>query len=288
MRLLARISTGLSIVLLLACCGVWLILSAPRAGFEALAIPTGSMHPTMPAGSLALVRQVPVSSLHIGDIITYVDPLNARKTITHRIIKTYTIAPHVPGFVTKGDANTATDLPIPGGSVQGKVILHVPYAGRALSWTRSWAGIAVLVYLPALLIIIEEIKRLRDHFKATLPYRLAGYRRKTGRPLQLPKLAAAPFACVALVSIFAWQPLVAAVPVSNAANIADNQISAAVVTPPSSCQNNTNVSVNNNSSQTATPGTASNSGSTNSIGATSGGASNTSSTNTNISVDSGC
>jgi len=257
MRLLARISTGLSIVLLVACCGVWLILSAPRAGFEALAIPTGSMHPAMPAGSLALVRQVPVSSLHVGDIITYVDPLNIHKTITHRIVETYTIAPHVPGFVTKGDANTATDLPIPGGSVQGKVIWHIPYAGRALSWTRSWTGIAVLVYLPALLIIIEEIKRLRDYFRLSLPYRLAGYRSKTGGQLSLPTLTALPLAGMALVSILAWQPLAAAVSVSSVTNIADNQISAAV-TPPSSCQNNTNVSVNSDTPQTAALGSVSN------------------------------
>lgn len=277
MRLIARISTGLSSVLLLACCGVWLLLSAPRAGFEALAIPTGSMRPTMPPGSLALVRQVPVSSLRVGDIITYVDPLNVHKTITHRIVQTYVIASHVPGFVTKGDANTASDLPIPGGSVQGKVIWHMPYLGRVLSWTRSWAGIAILVYLPALLIIIEEIKRLRDYFRLSLPYRLRGYRQEHSPTLQLPKLAALLLAGLALVSILAWQPRAAAVPISILTGLADNQISAKAVTLSSSCKNKTNVTVNNSSSQTVVSSAASNSGS-----------GSTSATNINISVDNGC
>lgn len=279
MRLIARVSTGLSTVLLLACCGVWLILSAPRAGFEALAIPTGSMHPTMPAGSLALVRQVPVSSLRVGDIITYIDPLNVHKTITHRIVETYTIAPHVPGFITKGDANTTSDLPIPGGSVQGKVIWHVPYAGQALSWMRSWAGVVVLVYLPALFIIVEEIKRLRDYFRLSLPYRLAGYRRKTSRPLSLPKLAAVPLAGLVFVSVLAWQPLAAALPISSVTGLAANQISAAAVTHASSCSSKTSTSVNNNSSQIAT---------SDSVSSTGPASSTTSSANANVSARSGC
>lgn len=249
MRLIARVVTGLSIVLLLASCGVWLLLSAPRAGLEALTIPTGSMHPTMPAGSLALVRQVPIAAVHVGDIITYADPFNPHKTITHRVIKTYMIADKVPGFMTKGDANTAADLPIPGGSVQGRVIWHVPYLGRVLSWARSWAGIAVLVYLPALLVMIEEIKRLRDYYRLSLPYRLVGYRREPERRAQLPKLAAAPLAGAVMTGVIMAQPVASALSMSNTTALTDNHISVATASPPPNCQSETNASVNDSSSQ---------------------------------------
>lgn len=243
MRWIARITTGLSIVLLLASCGVWLVLSAPRAGLEALAIPTGSMRPGMPAGSLAVVRQVSPASLHVGDVITYVDPLNAHKTITHRIIKVYSIADKVPGFVTKGDANSAPDLPIPAGSVQGKVMFHAPYVGMALSWARSWAGIAVLVYLPALLVMIEEIKRLRDYYRSLLPYRLASYDRRLRPQSSLPKLAAGPLAGVVMTGVIMGQPVVSAL-FSSSVTLTENTISAAAVAPPD-CRNNTNLSVRN-------------------------------------------
>lgn len=288
MRLITRIVTGLSIVLFLTCCGVWLLLSAPRAGFEALTIPTGSMRPNMPAGSLALVRQVPASSLHVGDIVTYVDPFNAHKTITHRIVKTYMIAGEVPGFMTKGDANTAPDLPVPAGSMRGKVIWHAPHAGFALSWVRSWAGIAVLVYLPALLIIIEEIKRLRDYFRQSLPYRLAGYRREVRRPLLVPKLAAAPLAGVGLVGMFAWQPLAVALSTSDITALAENHISIAAVPLSSSCHDDTNVAINSTTSQTTTSGSASNNGTTNNPETVSGSVNNASSTNIDVSVGNGC
>lgn len=263
MRFVARIMTGLSIVLLLASCGVWLVLGAPRAGLEALAIPTSSMRPNMPAGSLAIVRQVPAASLRVGDVITYVDPLNAHKTITHRIIKIYSIADHVPGFITKGDANSAPDLPIPAGSVQGKVMWHAPYVGLALSWARSWAGIAVLVYLPALLVMIEEVRRLRDYYRSLLPYRLVGYERRLQRQASLPKMAAGPLAGVVMTGVVMGQPIASALFSSNIAALASNTISATKVEPPPDCHRGMDTPVNNTSPQAAAPGSITTNSSTN-------------------------
>jgi signal peptidase I len=288
MHLVARITTGLSMVLLLACCGVWLLLSAPRFGLEALVIPTGSMRPTMPVGSLALIHQVPASSLRVGDVVTYVDPLNPHKTITHRIIKTFMIGGVVPGIMTKGDANSAPDLPVPDGSVEGEVAWHIPVVGRMLAWVRSWVGTIVLVYVPALLVIIEEIKRLRDYYRSSLPYRLAGYRRAAERSLQLPKLAAVPLACIALVSIFAWQPLAAALPVSDVIALSGNHISAKAAHNRTRCRDDDNESGNNDSSQNADPGQASNQGSNSNGGAQNGNGNKSNSDKNNTSAGNGC
>ncbi len=288
MRYISKVTTGLSVVLLLACCGIWLLLSAPRVGYEALAIPTGSMRPSMPAGSLALVHVVPVSSLRVGDVITYVDPFNPHKTITHRIVRVYTIANKVPGFITRGDANAASDLPIPAGSVQGKVTWYAPYVGSILSWMRSWAGIAVLVYLPACLVVVEEIKRLREYFRSSLPYRLANYRRSTQSQSRLPKLVAAPLAGVVMTGVLISQPLVYALSISNNAVLTDNHISAVLATPRSSCNNDTNISIHSNSSQSAASGTVTSRDSTNGGGAVSGNVRNTNATDTRTSISSSC
>ncbi|MDR6905954.1 signal peptidase [Agromyces sp. 3263] len=45
---------------------------------------TGSMSPTIPAGSAALVREVPVGELHVGDVVTVDRP--GRLPVTHRIV----------------------------------------------------------------------------------------------------------------------------------------------------------------------------------------------------------
>src|SRR5689334_10827494 len=45
---------------------------------------TGSMSPTIPVGSAALVREVPVRELHVGDVVTVDRP--GRLPVTHRIV----------------------------------------------------------------------------------------------------------------------------------------------------------------------------------------------------------
>ncbi|GAB3396808.1 hypothetical protein GCM10027568_31710 [Humibacter soli] len=68
---------------------------------------TGSMSPDIPTGSLAVVKQIPASEAHVGDVVTVDRP--GELPITHRVVKT---SPGPDGstiLVLKGDANAAAD-----------------------------------------------------------------------------------------------------------------------------------------------------------------------------------
>jgi signal peptidase I len=268
------------------CCGVLLLFGRSTFGWQALSVPTGSMRPTFSPGALVIVHRVPISSLKVGDVITYTNPLNMRTTLTHRIVKTYKLDGKVPAFITKGDANPSPDVPVVGGLVQGKMLWHVPAVGAWLMWSKTWAGIAVLVYLPALLLMLEEVRRLAAYYKLSLPYRAYALH-KPSAPQNRRKyaLGGAVSLAVVLNAVLFWQPALALLRSNNVA-LTNNTISVAA-TPPSctgNSSNSTNVTVVNGSSQTATSGNASSS----SGSATSGNASNSNSSSTTITINNGC
>ena len=65
-------------------------------------------------------------------------------------------------FETKGDANDATDSDkTTQSNVLGKVILAVPYFGYAVTFARTMPGLIIFIIIPALIIIIDEIMKIR-------------------------------------------------------------------------------------------------------------------------------
>jgi signal peptidase I len=257
-----------------------------------MSIPTGSMNPAIKPGSLVLVHSVSTPSLKVGDIITYTNPRNQKETVTHRIAQTYQISDTVPAFVTKGDANPSADPPIVSGMVKGRVETITPYLGTAINWLKTLPGLIAIIYIPALFVIIEEIRRLTKYYKSLLPYMAAGYSHsftETPRGRYPVRTAAAallvPAAFVTAVAVPAHALLK-----SNTVSLSPNTLSVAAVTPPNNCSgnttNSTNVNVTNTSNQTATTGNANNTNNTTGGSATSGSASNNNSTNININVNS--
>lgn len=68
---------------------------------------TGSMEPTIPAGSAALVREIPAAHVQVGDIVT-VDRTNALP-VTHRVIDITPGDGEARVITLQGDANPAPD-----------------------------------------------------------------------------------------------------------------------------------------------------------------------------------
>lgn len=69
---------------------------------------TGSMGPTIPAGSLALVREIPAPDIRVGDVVTVDRP--AALPITHRVTSVTGGTSGSERVITmKGDANEAGD-----------------------------------------------------------------------------------------------------------------------------------------------------------------------------------
>lgn len=208
MKLLRHIVIGLGVAGFTLAALTVLLFNRSALGWQALSVPTGSMRPTMSPGSLVLVHRVPLSSLKVGDVITHTNPLTMRTTLTHRIVKAYKVK-GIPAFITKGDANPGADPPVVGGLVKGRMVGHVPYAGALLMWAKTWTGITVLVYLPALLVMIYETRLLAAYLRQMKPYRLEGSMHAQSRepdPRVRPKWAAAATTTfVAALAATGWQ-----------------------------------------------------------------------------------
>src|SRR5690625_3648032 len=71
---------------------------------------TGSMEPTIPAGSIALVREIPATEMNEGDVVT-VDRGNDLLPVTHRVTEITDVDESTGAvtFVMRGDANDTDD-----------------------------------------------------------------------------------------------------------------------------------------------------------------------------------
>jgi len=289
MKIFKRAATTLSVVILVTCCGAFMLFGISATGWKALAIPTGSMRPSMSPGSLALVHSVPASSLKVGDIITYTNPLNPKITLSHRIIKEYLLDGKVPTYVTKGDANKSPDIPITIGSIKGKVIWHVQDAGYLLLDAKNPFIILPIVYIAGILITIEEVKRLSDYYKLSQPYRAPGFSVDEKEPNILTRrLGYVTSLTIVFVMVSAVAaPAAFALLRSNTVALVNNRITAAATAPKcsSNTNNNNSININNSSTQSSSTGSATSSGNTTGGSATSGNSSNSNSTTIIVNVN---
>ncbi|MBO9627058.1 MAG: signal peptidase I [Microbacterium sp.] len=85
-----------------------LVIMAYAGGYSLIMFKTGSMTPTIPAGSVALVQKIPADEIAVGDVVTVarVDAL----PVTHRVTGIRDGATPQQRVITmKGDANEAED-----------------------------------------------------------------------------------------------------------------------------------------------------------------------------------
>lgn len=152
MKVIANTLYTVLIATLLVVAGFFLATLLPLPGkIEVKIVQSGSMEPAIPTGSVVVIA--PSSAYAVGDVITFGKDSARDVPTTHRIAEVTDT-----GFITKGDANEERDVnPVPAGDVIGKVYLHVPYAGFVLDFARKPLGFALLIGLPALLIIFDEL-----------------------------------------------------------------------------------------------------------------------------------
>jgi signal peptidase len=126
-RHVPRVLRGLALVLawfVMLSVGATLLVAliVPRvAGATPYVIETGSMSPSMPPGTLVVVKPVPVAELAPGDVITYQISSGDPTVVTHRIMEQGVDMTGQPRWRTQGDANEVADegwvLPV---QVQGE------------------------------------------------------------------------------------------------------------------------------------------------------------------------
>lgn len=140
-------------------------------GIRAFSVLSGSMEPTIPTGSLVIVRDT--GSYEVGDVLTVLPSGPNQKTITHRVDSIQTNEESgVTGYWLKGDANENVDREIISeGRVVGEVTFHVPYVGRLIGFAQSQTGFIVMIIMPATILAYNEIMTIKTEVQKILAQR---------------------------------------------------------------------------------------------------------------------
>lgn len=128
----------------------------PRvAGATPYTILTGSMRPTLPPGTLVVVRPVPMTRIGVGSVITYQLRSGQPAVVTHRVVEQGISAQQEILFRTRGDANDTVDQgwvrPV---QIKGTLWYAVPYLGypaqllnrRQHQYLSHLAAAALVIY----------------------------------------------------------------------------------------------------------------------------------------------
>jgi signal peptidase len=143
--------------LVVACLALLLLGIGPLTQqYRLLTVQSGSMAPTMPVGSVVVVTPQPLSSVRVGDIITFQMPTNPDVLETHRVYQILETGEH-PVIRTKGDANATPDpwqMRLTKGPAW-RVRMVVPQLGYSLMWWRlPLARTAAILAAPLLIAVL--------------------------------------------------------------------------------------------------------------------------------------
>ncbi len=149
-----------TVAVLLACLVATLSVAAVVAvrtdRIRCLRVLTGSMSPTVPAGSLVAGPRLSADDVRVGELVMFVPPAPYRTPgdhpIVHRVVR-ITSAHHDRDLTTKGDANPVDD---PWRVDAGRTTLygvgwHSLRAGEVLGAVHRWgpASASLLLVVPA-------------------------------------------------------------------------------------------------------------------------------------------
>ncbi len=120
---------ALSVLLLLSVFLFLLLTALPRLlGYETYSVDTGSMEPALPVGSFIWIERTEPESIRAGEILAFT---RSASVVVHRAVENRT---GERSILTKGDANDTPDpVPVPYSAVIGRLKLHLPLIGPALS-----------------------------------------------------------------------------------------------------------------------------------------------------------
>jgi len=123
--------------------------------YKFMIVQSGSMEPAIKTGAVVMVN--PIDSYRIGDVITF---KKSERAITHRINDIEVIEGE-PYYITKGDANNSPDSErVSSEEIIGKVLFDIPYIGYLINFMQTPLGFALIIIIPALVVIVEESKKI--------------------------------------------------------------------------------------------------------------------------------
>ena len=123
-------------------------------------VTSGSMAPSVSAGSLVLVHPTPIGMVRVGDIIAFTLPDDPKTTILHRV---NTITTNPLTYHTKGDNNNAADTwSVLAVNVIGTYIYGIPAVGYAATYIRTKQGFALMIGIPVLFLVYSQVRLIID------------------------------------------------------------------------------------------------------------------------------
>ncbi len=146
------VKRGATAVLIVLVAGLIAVGTIVRTGHLSLdPVLSGSMQPTVHAGDVAVLWQVPTSSLRVGDVITFHPPGDTSTPKMHRIA-TLTRSAGETWITTKGDANRVADP-------WGKIVLEGTTAYQMVGVVPlvGWVAVAAGNVVPGLLLILAGL-----------------------------------------------------------------------------------------------------------------------------------
>jgi signal peptidase len=157
-----QIATGVVWTIMVAGALLALLIAGPLAlGDHPATDLTGSMEPTISPGDVVINEEIPPTAAKVGDIVTFRDPEQQSKMLTHRVVSRRQLKDGRFAFVTQGDANnTQEHWQVPADGQIGRVAYTVPWVGNIAVFARTKPGMGLLIGVPLLLILVEELVRI--------------------------------------------------------------------------------------------------------------------------------
>ena len=160
--------------------GIALLLVASmfpiQGNIQVKVVLSGSMEPAIPVGSVIVIK--PSESYAVGDIVTFGKDTKTDIPTTHRIID-MRIEGADTFFKTKGDANGDPDISeLKESAIAGKVLVTIPYLGYLIDFAKQPLGFALLVIIPASIVVLDEVKKIWVEMKKIRTRRLAEAEKK--------------------------------------------------------------------------------------------------------------
>ena len=137
------------------------VVLPPLVGGRTLVIISGSMEPTIHMGAAAVLRSVPSSELHVGDVIAYTPAAAGAIPIVHRIAS-ITERNGQRTFTTKGDANQTADVnPFTLPAKAWSVSYNIPVAGYVVNFAARPFGTFMFIVIPVVVLAALKLAERR-------------------------------------------------------------------------------------------------------------------------------
>ena len=130
----------------------------PALGRQVYVVRGASMQPAIPLGSIVIVHVIDLTTVRVGDVVTFRLPQGT--VVTHRVTS-ITQSPEL-SFQTKGDASLSADpTPVPASAIIGGVEYALPGVGYLIYVLGSAQGaLRAVAILGTLLIVGWSMERL--------------------------------------------------------------------------------------------------------------------------------